>query len=85
MLIFGALGYIFRKLNYEPAPLALAFVLGPMLEQNLRQALIISDGDLSVFLTHPLSGISLLLSFLLMLSAIFPSFQKRRRKVISEE
>jgi putative tricarboxylic transport membrane protein len=85
MLIFGALGYLFRKLNYEPAPLVLAFVLGPMLEQNLRQALIISDGRFIVFLTHPLSGISLIFSLLLLFSAVFPSLQKRRGKVTSEK
>jgi len=85
MLSFGALGYLFRKLNYEPAPLVLAFVLGPMLEQNLRQALILSDGSLSVFLTRPLSVGSLLISLFLLLSAILPSLQKKRKAVISEE
>jgi putative tricarboxylic transport membrane protein len=85
MLVFGALGYLLRKLNYEPAPLVLAFVLGPMLEQNLRQALILSDGRLSVFLTRPLSAGSLLLSLFLLLSAILPSFQRKRESVISEE
>lgn len=85
MLVFGALGYILRKLNYEPAPLVLAFVLGPMLEQNLRQALILSDGSLSVFLTHPLSAGSLIVSLFLLLSAILPSLQRKRESVISEE
>jgi putative tricarboxylic transport membrane protein len=85
MLFFGVLGYLFRKLNYEPAPLVLAFVLGPMLEQNLRQALILSDGSLSVFLTRPLSLGALLISLFLLLSAVLPSLQKRRRAVISEE
>src|SRR4030043_2447091 len=81
MLFFGALGYLFRKLNYEPAPLVLAFVLGPMLEQNLRQALILSDGSISVFLTRPLSVGSLLISLFLLLSAILPSLQKKRKAV----
>jgi putative tricarboxylic transport membrane protein len=85
MLFFGALGYLFRKLTYEPAPLVLAFVLGPMLEQNLRQALILSDGSLSVFLTRPLSLGALLISLFLLLSAVLPSLQRRRRAVISEE
>lgn len=85
MLVFGALGYLLRKLNYEPAPLVLAFVLGPMLEQNLRQALILSDGRLSVFLTRPLSAGSLLLSLFLLLSAILPSLQRKRESVIPEE
>jgi len=84
MLVFGALGYLFRKLNYEPAPLVLAFVLGPMLEQNLRQALIISDGNLTAFLTHPISGTSLMLALFLLASATLPFLQKKRRAVIAE-
>lgn len=85
MLFFGAAGYTLRKMGYEPAPLVLAFVLGPLLEQNLRQALIISDGGFGVFLTRPLSAGSLIISVLLLLSAILPSFQKKRTAVISEE
>ncbi len=85
MLVFGALGYVLRKLRYEPAPLVLAFVLGPLLEKNLRQALILSDGRLSVFLTRPLSAASLLVSLLLLLTAVLPFIRKRRSEVISEE
>lgn len=85
MFIFGALGYVLRKLSYEPAPLVLAFVLGPLLEKNLRQALILSDGSLSVFVTRPLSAISLLVAVLLLLTALLPFVQRRRREVITEE
>ena len=85
MLFFGALGYLFRKLDYEHAPLVLAFVLGPMLEQNFRQALILSDGGFGVFLTYPLSAGSLLISLFLLLSAVLPSVQRKRRAVISED
>lgn len=85
MLIFGGIGYILRKFSYEPAPLVLAFVLGPLLEKNLRQALILSDGDLSVFLTRPLSAVSLLIAGLLLLTALLPVIQKKRVEVISEE
>ena len=49
MIALGVLGYLFRKFGYEPAPLVLAFVLGPMLENNLRKSLILSQGDFSVF------------------------------------
>lgn len=84
MLIFGVLGYVLRKLSYEPAPLILAYVLGPMLERNLRQALILSDGSLGVFLTRPLSAASLILSVLLILSGAFQFFQRRRSSVIAE-
>ena len=85
MLVCGILGYLFRKLNYEPAPLVLAYVLGPMLEQNLRQALILSDGRFGVFLTRPLSAGCLIITFLLLISAALPSLQKKRKVVISEE
>jgi putative tricarboxylic transport membrane protein len=83
MLVFGALGYLLRKFNYEPAPLVLAFVLGPMLEKNLRQALILSDGSIDVFVTRPLSAVSLFVTLFLLLSAVLPSLQKRRREVVS--
>jgi putative tricarboxylic transport membrane protein len=85
MLIFGVLGYVLRKLGYEPAPLILAYVLGPMLEQNLRQALILSDGDFSTFLTHPLSAASLLISLLLFLAPVLPSLRERRKAIVFED
>jgi putative tricarboxylic transport membrane protein len=84
MLIFGVLGYVLRKLAYEPAPMVLAFVLGPLLEKNLRKALIISDGNLGIFLTRPLSAASLLITLLLLLSAVIPYVQKRKQMAISE-
>ncbi len=82
MLIFGALGYILRKLEYEPAPLVLAFVLGPMLEKNFRQALQISDGSLGIFLSHPLSAITLALCLLLLATGIVPSIRRKRDQVV---
>ena len=85
MLVFGALGYVLKKKGYEPAPLVLAFVLGPLLEKNLRQGLILFDGNLSVFFTRPLSLASLVLSVLLLLSAIVPFVRKKRGEVIVEE
>lgn len=84
MFVFGVIGYFLRKLNYEPAPLVLAFVLGPLLEKNLRQALILSDGNLNVFLTRPLSAICLIIAFLLITSTIIPFIQKKRVEVITE-
>jgi putative tricarboxylic transport membrane protein len=85
MLIFGVLGYVLRKKNYECAPLVLAFVLGPMMEKNLRQALILFDGNLSVFITRPLSLAALVIAVLLLLTAVIPFVQKRRSEVIAEE
>ena len=55
MIAFGVLGYLMRKFGYEPAPLVLAFVLGPMMENNLRKALILSDGSFSIFVERPIS------------------------------
>ena len=55
MTAFGVLGYVFRKLDCEPAPLLLGLVLGPMLEENFRRALVLADGDFSIFVTRPIS------------------------------
>ncbi|MBP1731845.1 MAG: hypothetical protein H6Q55_2274 [Deltaproteobacteria bacterium] len=84
MIIFGVIGYGLRKIEYEPAPLVLAFVLGPLLEQNLRQALILSDGSPAVFVTHPISAVCLAVSLFLLLSSIFPFIQKKR-KILEED
>jgi putative tricarboxylic transport membrane protein len=56
LLGFGVLGYVLKKLNFEPGPLPLAFVLGPMIEASLRQSLLISGGSFSIFVTRPISG-----------------------------
>lgn len=80
MVLFGALGYLMRKFEYEGAPLVLAFVLGPMLEQALRQSLLISGGSFMIFFTRPISGVTLLFAFLLLFSNIIPSLKKRRRE-----
>ena len=84
MLFCGALGYILKKSGYEPAPLVLAYVLGPMLEQNLRQALILSDGGFGVFWTRPISAGCLGVTLVLFLSAALPFLQKRRKVVATE-
>jgi putative tricarboxylic transport membrane protein len=75
MIFFGMIGYFMKKFRYEGAPLVLALVLGPMLENALRQSLIISDGSFGIFFSRPLSAGLLLLSFLLLLS---PVVLKRR-------
>jgi len=80
MIFFGGVGYLMRKFGYEGAPLVLAFVLGPMLEQNLRQSLLISRGSFMIFITRPISGIALGVAFILLLSNIFPFFKGRGRK-----
>jgi len=79
MLIFGMIGYLFRKLRYEPAPLIMAFVLGPLLENSSRQSLLMSRGDFSIFFTRPISASCLIISLLLLLSPVF--FKKQRQAV----
>jgi putative tricarboxylic transport membrane protein len=71
MLIFGIFGYLFRKYGYESAPLVLAFVLGPMFENALRQSLLISMGSGLIFITRPISAGFLITAVLLLLSPIF--------------
>jgi putative tricarboxylic transport membrane protein len=80
MLLFGTLGYLMRKFGYEGAPLILAFVLGPIMEQSLRQTLLISKGSFVIFVTHPISGVTLGVAFLLLLSSLLPYIRKRRQE-----
>jgi len=79
MFFFGTLGWIMKKFGYEPAPLILAYILGPMLENNLRQSLLISQGKFMIFLTRPISAVALGIVCLLLLSNLLP-FLKRRRQ-----
>lgn len=65
MIFFGFGGYFFRKLGYEVAPLVIAFVLGPILEQNFRLSLLMSGGSFLVFFTRPISSIALLLAMII--------------------
>src|SRR3989339_907476 len=71
--IFGIIGYIFIKLGMEPAPLLLGFILGPMMEENLRRAMLLSRGDWSVFVTRGLSASLLAAAALLLLIVLLPS------------
>jgi putative tricarboxylic transport membrane protein len=79
MMLFGVLGYLMDKFEYEPAPLVLAFVLGPILERGLRQSLRLSGGSFWIFFSRPLSGILLALAGLLLISYFF---LKKRREVL---
>lgn len=81
---FGVLGYFMRKFDYEPAPLILAFVLAPILELSLRQSLIISGGDISIFFVRPISLTLLVISALLLLSALIPSIRSKREKIVAQ-
>ena len=82
---FGFVGYVLIKLGCEPAPLLLGFVLGPMIEENLRRAMTISRGDWTVFFTRPLSA-SLLIASILVLAVVFlPAVRKKREEVFVED
>jgi putative tricarboxylic transport membrane protein len=81
MIAFGALGYLMRKLGYEPAPLVLALVLGPLMENNLRKALILSDGSFGIFVERPISLACLVIALALLGSAILPALRARRGRI----
>ena len=81
MILFGGVGYLMRKFGYEAAPLVLAFVMGPLLEQNLRQSLLMSQGSFAIFATRPISAVTLVVACLLLLSNLIPFMKKKREKV----
>ncbi len=82
--VFGAIGYLFYKLGCEPAPLILGFILGPMMEENLRRALLLSRGDPTVFFTRPLSATLLALAAILVVLVALPAIKRRREAAFHE-
>jgi putative tricarboxylic transport membrane protein len=82
--LFGFIGYVFIKLEVEPAPLLLGFVLGPMMEENLRRALLLSRGDPGVFFTRPISLTLLVISAFLIVVTAAPAIRKRREEAFQE-
>ncbi len=82
---FGVLGYLLIKFGCEPAPLLLGFVLGPLLEDHLRRALIISGGDPTVFVTRPVSLVLLLLAAAALVVTVLPGIRKKREVVFQDE
>ncbi|MDD2881745.1 MAG: tripartite tricarboxylate transporter permease [Rhodoferax sp.] len=83
--LFGIIGYAFIKLGMEPAPLLLGFILGPMMEENLRRALLFSRGDWSVFVTRPLSAGLLLAALALLVLVLLPAIRKTREIAFVED
>lgn len=83
--LFGVIGYLFIKLGCEPAPLLLGFILGPMMEEYLRRALLISRGDWSVFVTRPISASLLAVAALLLIIVLLPSIKKKREEAFVED
>ncbi|MBD9389037.1 tripartite tricarboxylate transporter permease [Rhizobium sp. CG4] len=82
---FGILGYLFNRLGCEPAPLLLGFILGPMIEVYMRRALLLSKGDVSVFVTQPLSLVLLLTALALLISVLSPVVRRKREEVFVED
>jgi putative tricarboxylic transport membrane protein len=83
--MFGIVGYGFIKLGVEPAPLLLGFILGPMMEENLRRALLLSRGDWSVLATRPISAGLLLAALLLLTIVLLPAVKSKRAEAFVED
>jgi putative tricarboxylic transport membrane protein len=81
--LFGLAGYLFIKFGFEPAPLLLGFVLGRLMEEKLRQALILARGDLTTFIQNPVSAVLLLLSLGVVVVAVLPAIRKGKDEVLS--
>ena len=84
MMLFGLLGYVFVKLACEPAPLLLGFILGPLMEENLRRAMLLSRGDPLVFFQKPISAGFLIASILLLVVLALPALRKKREEAFQE-
>jgi TctA family transporter len=85
MAIFGVLGYVCVKLECEPAPMILGFILGPLMEENLRRAMLLSRGDPTVFVTKPISAGFIVASVILLVIVALPALRKKREEVFVEE
>ena len=81
MTIFGIVGYLFRKFDYEGAPLILAFVLGPLFESTLRQSLMLSKGDFSIFFTRSIAAVTISFAIILTLTSFISFWRKERKKI----
>jgi TctA family transporter len=84
LAVLSALGYMLLKLDCEPAPLILGFILGPMMEENLRRAMMISFGDPTVFLTRPISAAFLLAAVGLLVAIAAPAMRATREEALKE-
>ena len=83
--VFGVVGYIWVKLECEPAPLILGFILGPMMEENLRRAMLLSRGDPTTFVTKPISAGFIIASVILLVIVALPAIRKKREEAFVEQ
>jgi putative tricarboxylic transport membrane protein len=79
MLFFGILGYLFRKLEYEPAPLILAFILGRLIEKTFRQSMSMSDGSFSIFWERPIAGFCIAATVIIFVASLAMYYLKKRK------
>jgi TctA family transporter len=84
MGVFGLAGYVLMKLDCEPAPLLLGFIIGPLLEENLRRAMLIARGDWSTFVTRPISAGLLLICVLALVAVASPVLRRKREEAFQE-
>ena len=85
MAAFGLLGYAMSKFGFEPAPLVLGMILGRMMEESLRQSMIISGGSFTIFVTRPISAALLLFAAILLVIVLLPTMRRRREEIFVEE
>jgi len=85
MVLFGFVGYVMTKLECEPAPLLLGFVLGPMIEEYFRRAMAISQGDAMVFVQRPISAVMLALAAIMLIVALLPAISQKRAEIFVED
>jgi putative tricarboxylic transport membrane protein len=81
MTVFGVVGFLMKRYGFEPAVLVLAFVIGPIMEQSLRQSLLLGDGSFAIFVTRPIAVVLLAAGALLILSSAIPTIGRRRRAI----
>ena len=85
MALFGVLGYVFSKIECEPAPMLLAMILGPMMEEHLRRAMLLSRGDPTIFLRRPISLAILIVAAFALVAALLPAIRAKREEAFKEE
>jgi putative tricarboxylic transport membrane protein len=84
MIVFGLGGYLLMRLDFEPAPLLLGFVIGPMLEENLRRSFVLSGGDPRVFVERPVTAVLLVIALLVLVVAALPTIRQKRTEAFAE-
>ncbi|MFA7532453.1 MAG: tripartite tricarboxylate transporter permease, partial [Castellaniella sp.] len=84
VLLVGIFGYLASRLGFEPAPLLLGFVLGPMVEENFRRALLLSRGDMSVFFTRPISGVCMTIAILMVVGVAYKRLKGGPPRIIED-